>query len=799
MGEELRELIGQVDDDYLIGLGNKGILKRAYKDLEQESPVAEWQQAETQEKAQGKARGKEQEKTQEKVQVKLSEETCVICAPLGESTCTCPSRSMCRHIVTAILWLKGNLDAGGSGGAVMKDGDSSGGAEMKDGDRSGGAESEEACEGGTEKVTESDKARGAEESGQSSQAEKPKFSEFLEIPIERLVKACGASHFRKFLAHVRTGELPMGGGLPKIEASSIVTVELPWEQAVVKLLEPLSYSSCTCHSKELCTHKAQALLVWRLREGACSLQELEGGQEAEGTLDLEQVREVCEKLRETVRLHLCTGLSRQSPEASISMERLAVISHRAGLADMERGLRAAAAEYTQYFERQARFREEELLGRLLELYSLAGYIQREENPNVVLRLAGTFRDTYELAGKLRLIGMGSRSFKSKAGYEGESYYFLDELNGRYLTWTDARPMFYEGTGRKPRTAQENSQAPWGLNCSREQLFAMEIELADARLAPGGRLSASQETRGELLGAKKLYDEEICRRIVWDYRKLLDIFGVPEFGAHDGVESGGDETEDRKRERLALLGAVRWGEAAFDKTAQRFSWELFDMEGRRIYVSLQYTSEEKFIIRLLERMEKRVREGKYASLVLFGALYLAEGRLCLYPIEFWLQEDDRLLSACGELTADKETVEAKETTADKGMTAGKKQAYLPSKEVLDIMEQYLKEAGRQLADLFVSGLTSSSEELEGRILACSREGEELGLHYAGEKLAELGELLHGRHHQMEFSPEPLLEVWEGLQRYLKVCGEKVSFDRARLSVEGDVGKPAEGGAAVKELE
>lgn len=670
MGEELRALLGQVDDDYLIGLGNKGILKRAYKDLEQENPVAQWQQ--------------------EKVKIRLSEETCEICVPLGESTCTCPSRSMCRHIVTAVLWLKKNLGTGDCG-------------------------------------------------------EQPQFAEFLALPLERLKRACGASHYRKLIAHVRTG------GLPPVGISSIVTVELPWEQAAVKLLEPLSYSSCTCHSKELCTHKAQALLIWRLKEGACTLEELETGQEAESSLDPVQMRAACASLREAVKLQLCTGLSRQSPEVSASMERLAVICHRAGLADMERGLRTAAEEYTRYFERQARFREEELLDRLLGLYRLAGRIQGEENRGVLQKLAGTFRDTYEFAGKLRLIGMGSREFKSKAGYEGEIYYFLNEADGRYLTWTDARPVFYEGAGGK-RNASENSQAPWGLSCSRRQLFGMEIGLSDARLAPGGRLSASQETRGELLGAKSLYDGEVRERIVWDYRRLLE-----------NVFSG---------EELALVGAVRWGEASFDKTTQRFSWELFDIQGRHIYVSLRYTREEKLVIRLLERMEKRVREGSYASLVIFGSLYQEEGRLCLYPIEFWLQEEDGLLCACGQKASPEAGVEAPPGN----------QPPLPSREALDMAGQYLKETERNLADLFVSGITSSSEELEGRIMACSAEGEELGLHYAGEKLAELAGLLRGRHHQMEFSPEPLLEAWEGLQFYLSACRGRVSLDRVRLSLE-----------------
>lgn len=744
MGEELRALLGQVDDDYLIGLGNKGILKRAYKDLEQENPVAQWQQ--------------------EKVKIRLSEETCEICVPLGESTCTCPSRSMCRHIVTAVLWLKKNLGTGDCGGQEAGDGSAA-----------------EKAEG----------AGQAGEAGKEGTPGQPQFAEFLALPLERLKKACGASHYRKLIAHVRTG------GLPPVGISSIVTVELPWEQAAVKLLEPLSYSSCTCHSKELCTHKAQALLIWRLKEGACTLEELETGQESESSLDPVQMRAACASLREAVKLQLCTGLSRQSPEVSASMERLAVICHRAGLADMERGLRTAAEEYTRYFERQARFREEELLDRLLGLYRLAGRIQGEENRGVLQKLAGTFRDTYEFAGKLRLIGMGSREFKSKAGYEGEIYYFLNEADGRYLTWTDARPVFYEGAGGK-RNASENSQAPWGLSCSRRQLFGMEIGLSDARLAPGGRLSASQETKGELLGAKSLYDGEVRERIVWDYRRLLE-----------NVFSG---------EELALVGAVRWGEAIFDNTTQRFSWELFDIQGRHIYVSLRYTREEKLVIRLLERMEKRVREGSYASLVIFGSLYQEEGRLCLYPIEFWLQEEDGLLCACGQKASPEAGVEAAgEETAgtDKTMPAGMetvggadtateagteapagmdtitaadteaspgKELPLPSREALDMAGQYLKETERNLADLFVSGITSSSEELEGRIMACSAEGEELGLHYAGEKLAELAGLLRGRHHQMEFSPEPLLEAWEGLQFYLRACRGRVSLDRVRLSLE-----------------
>ena len=44
MDDTLRKMIGQADDDYLIGLCNKGTVKRAYKDLAQEEPSVTWKE-----------------------------------------------------------------------------------------------------------------------------------------------------------------------------------------------------------------------------------------------------------------------------------------------------------------------------------------------------------------------------------------------------------------------------------------------------------------------------------------------------------------------------------------------------------------------------------------------------------------------------------------------------------------------------------------------------------------------------------------------------------------------------------
>ena len=85
-----QSVLQEIDDDYLIGISNKGIVKRAYKDMET-IPCEISQKTVFEEN---------------EVKVHVGEETVQIKLPLGESTCSCPSRSICRHVVQGILALK---------------------------------------------------------------------------------------------------------------------------------------------------------------------------------------------------------------------------------------------------------------------------------------------------------------------------------------------------------------------------------------------------------------------------------------------------------------------------------------------------------------------------------------------------------------------------------------------------------------------------------------------------------------------------------------------------------------------
>ena len=712
--EELKSLIQQVDDDYLIGLSNKGTVKRAYKDLEQEQPKASWQGGEA--------------------EVSLKEETCVVRVPLGESSCSCPSRSICRHVITAILWLKKSAEDEPASEEMMP--------------KSGSASAEMLPKNG---------------SASSETTALKQLEEVLQLPLEKLRRTCGSNRFRQLVSRLRAGEIP------SMEETSIVTVTLPWDNVIVKLLEPFAYSACSCHSQELCVHKAQAALIYQLQKGKITVKDLEALLEDDKSLDKEQVKKACIRVKDTICHQISVGLSRHFQEASDELERLAVITHQTGLAQLESWLREAAAMYDQYGSRSAAFRTDELLRRLLRLYHRANrllFLCQDEDQEQLRALAGTFRDAYEMVGELHLMGMGSREFHSKTGYEGEIYYFLETRQGMWYTWTDARPVFYEKTRRRPTAAMDNASAPWGLPCSREEMMQLTFSLKDAKAASGGRLSVSQETKGEIIGKRDLTIDGFTDKIIWDYEELAEQY----FSSYQEQNSEG------RREQLVLVGAVRWGETSFDQINQRFSWSLYDEEGRTLFISLRYTKEEKTLIRLLERLEQRLKKKEQERIRFFGFLYLDEdGRPCLYPIEFF--QPERL----AEPGRGGNSVEQNMPEKPSGVKQTAEYKDIPGPQIIQVMEQYQREAGGQLNDLFVSGLDSVQDAVIERLKETAEDGERLGLHLAGSAMDEISRMLQNRRHQMEFTQEPIVDKMAELCRYLTICQQKIIYDKVRLTM------------------
>ena len=86
----ITDALRAADESYLVGMSNKGLYKRAVKDLESADGTVT--------------------PDGDTLVVAVGGETITLRDPLWESTCSCPSRSICRHVLTAILFAQSRSD-----------------------------------------------------------------------------------------------------------------------------------------------------------------------------------------------------------------------------------------------------------------------------------------------------------------------------------------------------------------------------------------------------------------------------------------------------------------------------------------------------------------------------------------------------------------------------------------------------------------------------------------------------------------------------------------------------------------
>lgn len=512
--EALQATLGIADEDYLMGLSNKGTVNRAKKDLAALADVTT-------------------EAVEDGIRVIMGDISCVIRAPLGESTCTCPSSGICRHRIAAILLLR------------------------------------------------------------NQQAQTPPspvtFDSLRACPPDRLEKTLGQKRLAAALLRWTQGVA--------LEQSSMVSVELPWYPATVRLVEPLEHSTCTCHSKTFCIHKAEALLYWQLTNGVVTPDAFHT--EPDNHLNLEAVKAICNTVRTALTEQLTIGLSRMPSSVCDSVERMAALSHTAGLANLERALRRLHGEYAAYFARSATFRDTALLEALSYAFGLATALW-EGN----LSLAGIFRDDYQPVGNLRLYLLGLRQFVGQGGYAGTIYYFYQEKTKEFYTFTHIRPTFYEG--KAPKT----QAAPWGLPCTLEQAWNHELDLRNTKASRGRNLSATEQCQATLLPGKAPGAVFPTEEIQTDFRKLL--------------EQARPHTSELSR--LAVIHPERWERLPYDPVRQVLCLRLFDRQGRDLWLEVKYRETEAPVIEALERLKPG------ANVMFFAAVYRDGDKLKGYPIE-----------------------------------------------------------------------------------------------------------------------------------------------------------------------
>lgn len=666
--QELINILNTIDDDYLIGLSNKGTLKRAYKELDTAEISAEYGES--------------------SVTVTVSGERCSIVNPLGESNCSCPSRSICRHIVTAILWLKNN------------------------------SKSEVSEIAGDEIIDVEDDKK---------EPDKALIDELSVYPLKELQKAMKKTYYTAFNLKVKNGRLP------EIEETSIISVNFPDENISVRLISPLEFSSCTCHSKELCKHKAAAILSWQIKHDKVKLDDIKVNKDNTSKIDVDNVHSTAEYVRNFLFKLLSDGLVRASENLVEDTEAAAVMCHNARLADCERNLREIGNRLSGYISHSPEFNADILFMLIVKNIILLNKIIDTNDENILSGYLGEFKNTYVTTDTIEILPIAHRNFSSAAGYEGEIYYFLNmdiTAKNRFLSYSAVRPTFYEKSRRNAVLP-----APWGLYGAIAEIMESQLKLENPKLS-GSKISSSNDTIADIIEPVNLNQKVVYDSIYNDFTKMLtDTFSKKYY-----------ETDE---EQLVLIAPKRCISSNSDEITQTHSIVVEDIHGGRLTVKARYRSDNKNFFSRFSKIGELMLEKSENQFVIFGNAYIENGRCFIYPIAIF----DSIEYNC--ITSDDA-----EFTGDKG------------KYNYNYFSILFNDVKRLLCDIIQCGINSF--DMYEQIKEYSAESGKMGMLMFSRKLDELYNLLTAKNHSYSSDNSKIIAVLSDIFEYITIGIRKTEY-------------------------
>lgn len=441
---ELQKSLVMVDEAYLIGMSNKGIYKRACKDLEHAEVSVQYHD--------------------NYAEVVINGETCDIREPLWESSCSCPSRTVCRHLISAMLWLREHFQD----------------TNITDESKS---EPEPELDGLPDMLRQ----------------------ELQQISPAQLKKALG-SQAKIMLPWVQEQKIIL-------EETSILSGVLPDENhTAVRLLYPLEHATCACHKKDLCVHKAIVILAWQVKENLIKAEDFQEQVQNLSQKDTKAVQDSAEQSCCLLYDLLKWGLVRMPEHMPEHLEASAVQSHALRMANAERMLRDIGGKLTECRDRRAVFQPEMFLQKFC---TCAMHLQNLQKECISEADLGEFKGTYqEYTEDLEILPIGQREIKNSE-YAGTIYYFLNlnqHAEQKFLTYADIRPVFYGGNTR------HKSITPWNANVPMKVLMDDKMVLKHAKILDG-KLSGSKETLIVSRTKANLNCAEIRNLLYSDFRKL----------------------------------------------------------------------------------------------------------------------------------------------------------------------------------------------------------------------------------------------------------------------------------------
>ena len=548
--ERLAEQLARFDDDAFAALANRGLLRRARKDLEKQQPevLEESDDAVTMgfggHRIRFDARG------------------------LTFAQCDCPAAGVCQHILGAAIGLR-QLSPSPSQSVEHSPPQAAGLAEAET------SPAQHMLAEVHKSLLAFSAAQLAKHAGKAGYRWAWQFVQ--DLGSERGVVIRGDRYILISFAHPRINFRFMGGGVDDLIADVQVSQIEKYRVAAV-----LAYQRA--NGLELSppepAGKGRAGNLDLGRDHAPPESAEEAGYTSRARLRVS----VSQLLQESVTL----GLSHLSQGIQERYATLAVWAQGAEYHRLAMLLRRVADHVEMLLERSGVADEHRLLDEMTLTYGLVCALDQAARRNLApAHLVGRARTRYEQTTTLELIGLGAHAWRSAAGYVGLTMLFWSTADGEFVSCTDARPEIQRGFD--PR-ARYKAAGPWSGLGSPAQALGRRLVLTGAQLNAQGRLSAAESTSATV--QSYVGSAELCPLLkpsknwaaVLRARSLL---------------RRGLLAEPSPMKDWAVLQPARFGTPRFDVVGQAMVLPLFDDQEQCLNLELPYS---RYSSHAIERVE-----------------------------------------------------------------------------------------------------------------------------------------------------------------------------------------------------
>lgn len=538
--DQLGALLARFDDDSYVALANRGLVRRARKDLEQQ-----------------KVDIIEQGAAQVVVSFGAQRIRFDHRGP-AHAQCDCPASGMCQHILAAAMGLQQTLQASATQARQTEE---------------AAADPLAPLQAALLAMSAAELARHAGKAGY-----RWAWQYVQDLEPEHALVISGSQHLVLALQRPRLTLRYMGGGLDALIADAELAQIEKYRVAVVLAFQ-------RAHGRELTPPEPTA----RQRTQSLDLgMDHALAESRDASLDESRAR-LRASLRKILAESVELGLAHLSQGIQERYSTLAVWAQGAEYHRLALLTRRIADHVELLLERAGGADELRLLDEITIALALVCALDAAAAQGAAPRqLVGRARSRYEASASLELFGLGAQAWRSPAGYVGLTMIFWSPAEQAFVSCTDARPQAQRGFNA---IARYKAAGPWAGLGAPAQTTGSRVMLQGAQVNDAGRLSAADSTSATVLPL----DAATLAQQLKPWESWTELFNT-RGEQRTSLLVGPDPMKD-----WVSLRPAQFGEARFDDARQTLIWPLLDGEGHMLAAEMPFDDYSRHAIGRVERL------------------------------------------------------------------------------------------------------------------------------------------------------------------------------------------------------